>query len=114
MEAIDSAVDPSGPPQPVKCEGSPGLGGPRAGGAIGEILVVLAECVVAGGLVVNIGGSCILGATSGATRSAQMKWQQRADEIERAVAESPRLEPGAAAVANGGPDVPGGGQAHVR
>jgi hypothetical protein len=67
--------DPSGPPRPMTAQDS-------ALGALGSVIVVVA-CGVS--LFLLMGTEH---ATCGATRSSQLKWEQREAEIDRAIREA--------------------------
>ena len=94
MDTMDSLPDPSGPPEPVldpAPEGSAEGVGPSVGGVLvrlGELGLVLA---VAGGAAFFVADAFSYRSCRGATRSAQLEWQQRGAEIEQAVAEAERF-----------------------
>jgi hypothetical protein len=89
--------EPSGPPEPVLDSGEAGSAG-DTGVSLGEVLMRTGELglviAVAGGAALFVAGAFMSRPTMGATRSAQLTWQQRQAAVERAVAE--QQDPGAA------------------
>ena len=94
MATMGDVPEPSGPPEPVldaDPEGTAEGVGPALGGLfarLGELGLVLA---VAGGAAFFVADAFTYRACHGATRSAQLEWQQREAEIEQAIAEADRL-----------------------
>ena len=90
MSSLSRIPEPCGPPEPVTelHDGSGPKGLQHRDGVVAvEFRRRLVAFVIAGGVMLGL-GMCFMEPTMGATRSAQLKWEQREAEIARAIAQT--------------------------
>jgi hypothetical protein len=88
MGALGNVPEPTGPPEPVLDGGGAKGAGPSLGGTLAHLGELVAIVAVAGGAAYFLAGAATMRHTSGATRSAQLTWQQLRAEVEQAVTEA--------------------------